>query len=266
MSDTDSLTVAKVFEECIYRRFGAPSLIRHGREPRFMSEMFQAFAELIQAQSRSTLSYRPQGDGQQEWSVKTVMQSVKFYVEDPLQQDWDEIAERLVFAINNSHDMTRKETPFYLSVAYMERVKSGLVDKLVHRWHGPFRVKQGCPQQTETMAHILNHCDANNASIRALHDRVLDGIAEQLRVVKRTGRVELRINQTVVQAPTSTLRPDIQLVDHDHKRVVLADLVVAFDADTAGHRATGLDAAHADKLVKYAPLCASSNTVVGARR
>ncbi|OWZ01537.1 hypothetical protein PHMEG_00027056 [Phytophthora megakarya] len=35
-------------------------------------------------------------------------------MEDPLQQDSDEIAERLVFAINNSHDMTRKETPFYL--------------------------------------------------------------------------------------------------------------------------------------------------------
>ncbi|OWZ04626.1 hypothetical protein PHMEG_00023439 [Phytophthora megakarya] len=42
------------------------------------------------------------------------MQSVKVYVGDPLQQDWDEIAERLVFAINNSHDVTRKETPFYL--------------------------------------------------------------------------------------------------------------------------------------------------------
>ncbi|OWY93645.1 reverse transcriptase [Phytophthora megakarya] len=79
-----------------------------------MSEVFQAFAELIQALSQSTLSYRPQANGQQERSVKTVMQSVKVYVEDPLQQDWDEIAERLVFAINNSHDMTRKETPFYL--------------------------------------------------------------------------------------------------------------------------------------------------------
>ncbi|OWY96467.1 hypothetical protein PHMEG_00033258 [Phytophthora megakarya] len=40
------------------------------------------------------------------------MQSVKVYVEDLLQQDWDEIAERLVFAINNSHDMTMKETPY----------------------------------------------------------------------------------------------------------------------------------------------------------
>ncbi|OWZ16051.1 hypothetical protein PHMEG_00010213 [Phytophthora megakarya] len=144
------------------------------------------------------------------------MQSVKVYVEDPLQQDWDEIAERLVFAINN---MTRKETSLYLvhgwnahttlramttslkrgvgkqtealawrreinrrarirneklsrkeqaaipkSVndvssdddsepkslfrpgsrvwLYMERVKPGLVKKLAHRWHGPFRVKR----------------------------------------------------------------------------------------------------------------------------
>ncbi|GMF33421.1 unnamed protein product [Phytophthora lilii] len=42
------------------------------------------------------------------------MQSVRVYAEDPLQQDWDEIAERLVFAINNSFDLTRKETPFFL--------------------------------------------------------------------------------------------------------------------------------------------------------
>ncbi|OWZ00484.1 hypothetical protein PHMEG_00028312 [Phytophthora megakarya] len=185
-----------------------------------MSKVFQAFAELIQARSRSTLSYRPQANGQQERSVKTVMQSVKVYVEDPLQQDWDEIAERLVLVINNSHDITRKETPFYLVHAwdahttlramttsmkrgvgkqsealawrreinrqqqialemakeyqaqaavpkgvnddspdddseskspfrpgnrvwlYMERVKPGLVKKLAHRWHGPFRGKR----------------------------------------------------------------------------------------------------------------------------
>ncbi|OWY95813.1 reverse transcriptase [Phytophthora megakarya] len=37
--------------------------------------------------SRATLSYRPQCDGQQERSVKTVMQSVRVYAEDPLQQD-----------------------------------------------------------------------------------------------------------------------------------------------------------------------------------
>ncbi|OWZ13067.1 LOW QUALITY PROTEIN: reverse transcriptase [Phytophthora megakarya] len=79
--------VAQVFEECIYRRFGAPSLISHDRDLRFMREVFQAFAEMMQSRPRATLSYRPQVNGQQARSVKTVMQSVKVYAEDPLKQD-----------------------------------------------------------------------------------------------------------------------------------------------------------------------------------
>ncbi|OWZ12657.1 LOW QUALITY PROTEIN: hypothetical protein PHMEG_00014143 [Phytophthora megakarya] len=102
------------FEECVYRRFGAPSLIRHDRDQRFMSEVFQSFTEMMQSRSRATLSCQPQANDQQERSVKTVMQSVCVYAEDPLQQDWGEIAEMLIYAINNSMDTTRKETPFFL--------------------------------------------------------------------------------------------------------------------------------------------------------
>ncbi|GMF62319.1 unnamed protein product [Phytophthora fragariaefolia] len=43
-----------------------------------------------------------------------MIQTVRTYVEDPLQADWDDIAEKLVHAINNSRDSTRRETPFYL--------------------------------------------------------------------------------------------------------------------------------------------------------
>ncbi|KAG3054431.1 hypothetical protein PI125_g25862 [Phytophthora idaei] len=114
MADTSALKVAQAFEECVYRRFGAPSMIRHDRDPRFMSEVFQTFADMTQSRSRATLSYCPQGNGQQARSVKSVMTSVRVYAEDPLQQDWDELVERLIFAINNSLDTTRKETPFYL--------------------------------------------------------------------------------------------------------------------------------------------------------
>ncbi|KAG3232755.1 hypothetical protein PI124_g22167 [Phytophthora idaei] len=89
-------------------------MIRHDRDARFVSEVFQTFADMMQSRLRATLSYRPQANGQQERSVKSVMASVRVYVEDPLQQDWDELVERLIFAINNSMDTTRKETPFYL--------------------------------------------------------------------------------------------------------------------------------------------------------
>ncbi|GMF43561.1 unnamed protein product [Phytophthora fragariaefolia] len=79
-----------------------------GYDPRFMSETFKAFAELIQARSRATLSYRPQANGQQKRSVKSIVQTVNVYVEDPLQQDWDDIAEKMAHAINNyGHDEKR---------------------------------------------------------------------------------------------------------------------------------------------------------------
>ncbi|KAG3061664.1 hypothetical protein PI125_g24670 [Phytophthora idaei] len=114
MADTSALKVTQAFEECVYRRFCAPSMIQHDRDPRFMNEVFQTFDDMMQARSRATLSYRPQANDQQERLVKSAMASVRVYVEDPLQQDWDELVERLIFAINNSMDTTRKETPFYL--------------------------------------------------------------------------------------------------------------------------------------------------------
>ena len=69
---------------------------------------------MMQAKSRSTLSYRPQANGQQDRSMKTMIQTVRVYAEDPLQADRDDIAEKLVHSINNSRNSTRKETPFYL--------------------------------------------------------------------------------------------------------------------------------------------------------
>ncbi|GMF50605.1 unnamed protein product [Phytophthora fragariaefolia] len=145
MSDTSALCVAQAFEECVYRRFGAPSLVRHDRDPLFMSEVFQAFAEMMQYRSRATLSYRPQANVQQERSVKTVMQSVRLYAEDPLQQDWDDIVERLVFAINNSQDTTRKETPFYLVHGWdaqsQDTTRKETPFYLVHGWDAQSTLK-----------------------------------------------------------------------------------------------------------------------------
>ncbi|OWZ15134.1 hypothetical protein PHMEG_00011276, partial [Phytophthora megakarya] len=111
MADTTALRVAQALEECVHRRFGAPSFIRHDRDPRFMSE--------------GDVELPVQANSQPERSVKIVMQSVRVYAEDPLQQDWDEIAEKLIFAINNSMDITRKETPFFL----------------VHGWDAQFTIK-----------------------------------------------------------------------------------------------------------------------------
>ncbi|GMF32587.1 unnamed protein product [Phytophthora lilii] len=172
MADTTALSVAQAFEECVYRRFGAPTLIRHDRDPRFMCEVFQAFAEMMQSRSRATLSYRPQANGQQERSVRTVMQSVRVYAEDPLQQDWGDRreAQRGTTDVETSEagaeggeraEEARLEPQRSLFKEgdrvwlYMERVKPGLVKKLAHLWHGPFRVKK----RVEAFAYELELSD-----------------------------------------------------------------------------------------------------------
>ncbi|POM66875.1 LOW QUALITY PROTEIN: Reverse transcriptase [Phytophthora palmivora] len=49
MAEPGALEVAKVFDENGFRRFGAPSLVCHDRDPRFMSEVFLKFSEMMQS-------------------------------------------------------------------------------------------------------------------------------------------------------------------------------------------------------------------------
>jgi len=114
MSSRAAEDVARAYNEVVFQRFGASSFIRHDREPSFMSQMFAAFRQMMGSQQRATLAYRPQANGQQERAVQTVTQTIRAYVADPDQRDWDDLAETLMFALNTSYDHTRKETPFYL--------------------------------------------------------------------------------------------------------------------------------------------------------
>ncbi|GMF15251.1 unnamed protein product [Phytophthora fragariaefolia] len=95
-------------------QFGASSKLRHDQDPRFMSEVFSRFRDMLGSRQRATLAYRPQANGQQERSFQMATRSVRAYVAASDQWDWDEHAERLMFALNTSFNATRLDTPFYL--------------------------------------------------------------------------------------------------------------------------------------------------------
>ncbi|GMF43542.1 unnamed protein product [Phytophthora fragariaefolia] len=82
MRSTTAQDAAEFYEECVFRRFGASSMVRHDQDPRFMSE--------------------------------TVVRSIRAYIAEADQSDWDDHAGRLMFALNTSFDATRLDTPFYL--------------------------------------------------------------------------------------------------------------------------------------------------------
>lgn len=107
-------TVAEIYEECVFRRFGASEAIRHDREPGFMADFFRAFNRLVKQKQRATMAYRPQANGTAERMMQTLTRSLEMYVEDADQHDWDDYVERLTFALNSSYDRIRQNIPFYI--------------------------------------------------------------------------------------------------------------------------------------------------------
>ncbi len=114
LPDKSAQTVAEAYERCVFRRFGASVLIRHDRDPTFMSETFKAFNDMLNQRQLPTFAYRPQANGTTERMIQTVIRAVKKYSTLEGNVDWDILAERLAFAINTSYDTVRKNTPFYL--------------------------------------------------------------------------------------------------------------------------------------------------------
>ncbi|OWZ01915.1 reverse transcriptase [Phytophthora megakarya] len=50
-------TIAETYEECVFRRFGASEVIRHDREPGFMSDFSKSFKRILGQRQRATMAY-----------------------------------------------------------------------------------------------------------------------------------------------------------------------------------------------------------------
>ncbi|OWY90952.1 reverse transcriptase, partial [Phytophthora megakarya] len=107
-------TIAETYKEWVFRRFGASEVIRHDRDPGFMSDLFKSFNKILGQRQRATMAYHPQANGSAERIVQTTTRALKMYVKDLDQRDWNEYAERLTFAINTARERIRGKTPFYM--------------------------------------------------------------------------------------------------------------------------------------------------------
>ena len=76
MADTSAQSVVEAYLSGVYKRFGAQEMIRHDRDPRFMSSVFRRFNRMMNQKQRPTLAYRPQANGKQNRSVQTVVRAM----------------------------------------------------------------------------------------------------------------------------------------------------------------------------------------------
>ncbi|GMF51216.1 unnamed protein product [Phytophthora fragariaefolia] len=196
-------TIAENYEECVFRRFGASEVIRHDREPGFMTDFFRSFNKIVGQKQRATMAYRPQANGTTERMVQALTRSVKMYVSGINQRDWDEYAERLTFALNTAQDRVRGDTPFYLMHGWDPRTTLEAMiplgstrrrDREPRRWR--YHVQRHYQQAREAVNErlrdaIQSRAKRHNESIRPYEievgmqvwlylDRVKEGYARKL--------------------------------------------------------------------------------------
>ncbi|OWZ04076.1 LOW QUALITY PROTEIN: reverse transcriptase [Phytophthora megakarya] len=155
-SSRSAQTVAESYEECVFRRFGASEMIRHDREPGFMSDFFRAFDKILG--QRCHIGHKPTGL-QKEWALK-------MYVRDLDQKDWDKYAERLTFAINTAHNRIRGDT---LTIWYPRSTLEATLpvgctrrrNRDVRRWR--YRIKRYYQQSREKVNARLKDAIADQA-------------------------------------------------------------------------------------------------------
>ncbi|OWZ11732.1 reverse transcriptase [Phytophthora megakarya] len=181
------------------RPFGASEVIHHDRELGSMSDFFRAFNKILDQCQRTTMAYIPQANGFAERMVQTTTRTLKMYVQDLDQRDWDEYAVRLTFAINTARDRIRGETPFYMVHGWDPRWERHYQQarEQVNR-----RLREGIADRADQHNDIVRPHQVEVGSRVWLYlDRVREGYAKKLahlwhgpfRVVEKIGEYAVKL-------------------------------------------------------------------------
>ena len=104
-------TADLIFKEVVCW-FGQPEQVICDRDPRFMSNFFQALMKILGTKIGASTAYRPQIDGQTERMNRFVEEVLRAYSMEQAAL-WPRYVKATEFAINNSVHLVTGFTPFF---------------------------------------------------------------------------------------------------------------------------------------------------------
>jgi len=136
--------LAKAFAKEIWRLHGLPSEIISDRDPKFLSDFWQALMDHLDVQLSMSTTAHPQSDGQTE-RLNQVLEAFLRHFCSFMQDDWEELLAFAEYAYNSSVQESTKMSPFYVNYAFQPETqwvkarenatwKSPAAELLYSRW------------------------------------------------------------------------------------------------------------------------------------
>ena len=113
--------VARLYYDNIYRLHGLPKAIISDRDAKFTGDFWSTMQRLFGTDLLMSTAYHPQTDGQTERTNRTVLQSLRNYV-NRNGSNWAKYVTTVEFAINSAINASTGKAPFEIVYGYLPRI------------------------------------------------------------------------------------------------------------------------------------------------
>ena len=132
---TSAEELVRLFRDNIWKLHGLPESVVSDRGPQFVAELMKELNKILGIETRLSMAFHPQTDGQMERMNQELEQYLRFFV-DHQQKDWLEHLAEAEFAVNNKVHTATKVSPFMANYDREMRIggdirKRGKVEKAV---------------------------------------------------------------------------------------------------------------------------------------
>ena len=113
----------RLFRDNMWKLHGLPESIMLDKEPYFVAEMTKELNGMLYIETKLSMSFYSQIDGQTEHMNQKLEQYLQFFI-DHRQKDWSEWLVSAEFTINNKVHLTTKVSPFIAN--YRRELRMGV--------------------------------------------------------------------------------------------------------------------------------------------
>jgi hypothetical protein len=113
--------VARLYYDNVYRLHGLPKAIISDRDSKFTGDFWSTMQKLFGTDLLMSTAYHPQTDGQTECTNRTILQTLRYYV-NRNGSNWAKFITTVEFAINSAVSSSTGKAPFEVVYGYLPRI------------------------------------------------------------------------------------------------------------------------------------------------